>query len=431
MDEPESLHTIILSCVTFGLLILSAFISGSEVAFFSLTETDLNELSENKENKTNTLQQLLNKPKKLLANILIANNAVNILIVLLFANLGDVFFKEINNTISLYFFSISVRTFIEVGVITFLILLFGEVLPKVYANRNPKRFALLMAPFISVISKLFVLFSTPLIQLSNVIEKQLSKKKSNFSVEDLSQALELTSEEATTDEQKNILEGIVNFGNTETVQIMIPRTDISALNISETFSSVLIKIKAQGFSRTPVYDESLDEIKGVLYTKDLLPYLHKNNFDWQKLIREPFFVPENKKLDDLLIDFKEKKNHLAIVVDEYGGTSGLVTLEDVIEEIVGDISDEFDEEDLPYSKLDDKTYVFDGKISLKDFCKVLKLNEVDFEKHQGESETLAGLILEVSGKFPRKFEKINFMNFQFTIEAMDRKRIRQVKVSLD
>ena len=428
MADPELLQTILYSCITLALLITSAFISGSEVAFFSLTETDLDELEDK---KGSTLKTLLKKPQKLLANILIANNAVNILIVLLFDNLGKVFFKNLNRSIDLFFFNLNIRQLVEIGLVTFLILLFGEVLPKVYANRNAKKFALLMAPIINVLTKIFFLFAEPLIRISDILEKQLRKKKSNFSVEDLSHALELTSEEATTDEQKNILEGIVNFGNTETVQIMTPRTDISALGITETFTSVLIKIKAQGFSRTPIFGESIDEIKGVLYTKDLLPYLHKQNFDWQKLIREPFFIPENKKLDDLLIDFKEKKNHLAIVVDEYGGTSGLVTLEDVIEEIVGDISNEFDEEDLPYSKLDDNTYVFDGKINLKDFCKVLKLEESDFEKHQGESETLAGLLLEISGKFPRKFEKINFQDFQFTIESIDRKRIRQVKVNLN
>lgn len=418
----------IINCIsTITLLVCSALISGSEVAFFSLTQKELDEIKNEESSNAKKAFDLISNPKKLLANILIANNAINILIVLLFSSLGDVFFKHLTYTI----FSISVRFLIEVVLITFVILIFGEVLPKVYANKNSKKFALLMSPVLLFLSKIFGVVSYPLIGLSNFIEKYLSNSKSNFSVDDLSQALELTSEKETTTEQKNILEGIVNFGNTETVQIMNPRIDISAISKASTFKEILDNIAKNGFSRNPVYDNNnIDEIVGVLYAKDLLPHLHKQNFDWTTLLREPFFVPENKKLDDLLIDFQERKNHLAIVVDEYGGTSGLVTLEDVIEEIVGDISDEFDQDDLSYSKIDDKTYVFDGKINLKDFCKVVNLDEMSFEKDKGESETLAGLILELSGKFPRKFEKINYQNLTFTIEAIERKRIKQIKVAI-
>jgi gliding motility-associated protein GldE len=242
--------------------------------------------------------------------------------------------------------------------------------------------------------------------------------------------LELTSDDATTKDEKNILEGIVAFGNTETVQVMKPRIDIFAIADDASFTEVLSKITTNGFSRNPIYHENIDEIIGVLYAKDLLPHITKKDFNWQTLIRSPYFVPENKKLDDLLADFQEKKNHLAIVVDEYGGTSGLVTLEDVIEEIVGDISDEFDTDDLSYSKLDANNYIFEGKTVLKDFYRVLEIDEAPFEELKGEAETLAGFILEISGKFPKKQEKISFENYLFTVEAVDRKRLKQLKVTL-
>ena len=259
----------------------------------------------------------------------------------------------------------------------------------------------------------------------------MEKKKTNLSVEKLSQALELTSDKATTKDEQKILEGIVSFGNTETAQIMTPRIDIFGLSINESYEVVVNKIIKKGFSRNPVYKENIDEITGVLYAKDLLPYLNKKDFKWQQLIRDPYFVPENKKLDDLLSEFQEKKNHLAIVVDEYGGTSGIVTLEDVIEEIVGDINDEFDDDDLSYSKLDSHNYLFEGKTNLKDFYKILEIedNEV-YENNKGESETIAGFILEVHGKFPRKNEVIKFHNHSFKIESMDKKRIKQIKVTI-
>lgn len=431
MPDPSQYIHIIHILTTVLLLICSAMISGSEVAVFSLTQLDLDDIQEQGSKNGKLLIKLLKDPKNLLANILVANNAINILIVLLSATIYDFYFQDFTNAIHLLGWEVGIRYLIEIPLITFLLLLFGEVLPKVYANRNAKKFALTMIPYLNMIRKLFFIFSKPLTGLSNVIEKRLRNSKSNFSVEDLSQALELTSEDETTTEQKNILKGIVNFGNTETVQIMIPRTDIDAISKNSSFTDVLDTISKNGHSRTPVYDSNIDEVVGVLFTKDLLPYLNKKTFNWFLLIKEPLFVPENKKLDDLLTDFQEKKNHLAIVVDEYGGTSGLVTMQDVIEEIVGDISDEFDDIDLSYSKIDDKTYVFDGKINIKDFCKVLHLNESIFEKDKGESETLAGLILEISGKFPRKFEKINYTHFTFTIEAIDKRRIKQVKMTIN
>lgn len=406
------------------LLLLSALISGAEVAFFSLSKEDITKASESKSTILKTVVELLEKPQKLLATILISNNFVNILVVLIFAYIGDVVFSEIT--------SVELKFGVEIVLVTFLILLFGEVLPKVYATRNSLKFASFMAYPLKVLNSLLTVVSLPLMSLTNVIENRLGKKQSNLSVEKLSQALELTSNEATTKDEQKILQGIVNFGNTETSQIMIPRIDIFALSFEESYEKVVTNIVDKGFSRNPVYKENIDEIIGVLYAKDLLPHLNKENFKWQQLIREPYFVPENKKLDDLLKEFQEKKNHLAIVVDEYGGTSGIVTLEDVIEEIVGDISDEYDDEDLSYSKLDANNYLFEGKTNLKDFYKILEIQNTEFfEENKGESETIAGFILEVCGKFPRKKEIIKFNNYSFKIESIDKKRIKQVKITIN
>ena len=411
------------------LLISSALISGSEIAFFSLNQTDINELSNNGKEK-NVVVTLLERPRKLLATILITNNFINILIVLLFASLAETLFGDFNISLDLYFFAVPIRFLLEVLLVTFLILLFGEVLPKVYASRNALLFAKKMSKFIHTVNILLTPFSMPLIAITKWVEQKLGSKASNFSVETLSQALELTSRDATSKDEQKILHGIVNFGNTETVQIMKPRIDVFALSDTETYEEVLSKILTNGYSRNPVYSENIDTIIGVLYAKDLLAHLNKKTFDWQTLLREPFFVPENKKLDDLLADFRAKKNHLAIVVDEYGGTSGVVTLEDVIEEIVGDINDEFDDEDVSYSKIDANNYIFEGKTSIKDFCKILDDEDEEiFEEEKGESETLAGFILEISGKFPKKGAEIKFKNYTFTIEALDKKRIKQVKAT--
>lgn len=402
------------------LLICSALISGTEVAFFSISQIEIDNLSEKSKGKS-IVVKLLENPKKLLGTILITNNFINILIVLIFASLGEILFSELSS---------GVKFFIEVVLVTFLILLFGEVLPKVYATRRSMQFANFMAKPIQLLNTILTPLSSPLIKLTSVVENKLGNKNNNLSVERLSQALELTSDNATTKEEQKILEGIVTFGNTETVQIMKPRTDVCAISDETSYAEVLKIILKNGYSRNPVYHENIDTIVGVLYAKDLLKHLNKTTYKWQSLIREPFFVPENKKLDDLLSEFQEKKKHLAIVVDEYGGTSGIVTLEDVIEEIVGDINDEFDDEDLSYSKLDENNYIFDGKITIRDFCKVLgDDDEEKFEEEKGESETLAGFILEVSGKFPKKGEKINFSNYTFTIEALDKKRIKQVKAT--
>lgn len=406
--------------ILFALLLTSAMISGSEVAFFSLSKTQLNE--DNQSKKTVLVIQQLDRPKKLLATILIINNFINILIVLLFAYLGQFIFSGIKST--------ALRFTLEVVLVTFLILLFGEVLPKVYANRNALKFASLMVFPIKILNVILSPLSIPLLKLTSIVERRLGTKNSDFSVETLSQALDLTSEEATTKEEQKILQGIVTFGNTETVHVMCPRTDVFAIPESDEFSDVVKKIIKNGHSRIPVYKENIDTIIGVLYSKDLLPHLNKKTFKWEKVLREPFFIPENKKLDDLLKEFQEMKNHLAIVVDEYGGTSGIVTLEDVIEEIVGDISDEFDDDDLSYSKLDDNNYVFDGKIALKDFYKAIKVEDSIFEDHKGEAETLAGFILEINQNFPKRNDIILFKDYTFKIEVLDKKRIKQIKVTI-
>ncbi|MBS9766262.1 MAG: gliding motility-associated protein GldE [Flavobacteriaceae bacterium] len=419
-------YSLIISCVVlFILLICSALISGAEVAFFSLSKTDIKNLSEENEAEKN-IRLLLQKPKKLLATILIANNFINILVVLLFSYVGTFLFHSISSYV--------IRFLVEVVLVTFLILLFGEVLPKVYATRNALLFASKMALPLKIINYLFSIVSIPLLFLNTLVEKAFGKKSSNFSVEKLSQALEITSDTATTDNEQKLLEGIVSFGATETEQIMTPRIDIFAISTEDSYQEILPKVIEKGFSRNPVYKDSIDDIVGVLYMKDLLPHLDKKDFEWQTLLKEPYFVPENKKLDDLLKEFQEKKNHLAIVVDEYGGTSGIVSLDDVIEEIVGEISDEYDDDDdLSYTKLDDNNYLFEGKTTLKDFYKILDIEDetIDlFEKSKGESETLAGLMLELSGKFLKKNEKVVFHNYLFKVNSIDKRRIKEVKVTL-
>lgn len=410
------------------LLICSALVSGAEVALFGLSPTEANEIEEQKTPQGIILIKLLERPKKLLATILIANNAINIGVVLLFNVIGDTLFSNINQFI---FGLVSLRFLLEVIVATFLILMFGEILPKVYANRNRMSFSNFMAYPLRVLDFLFSPLSLPMRSGTIFLYKKLGKGKSNLSVDHLSQALELTSDGDTTREEQKILEGIVSFGNTDTKQVMRPRIDIFSLNDQMKFLEILEEIKKNGYSRIPVYSENIDNVKGVLYVKDLLPYLDRKSFNWMTLIREPYFVPENKKLDDLLAEFQAKKNHLAIVVDEYGGTSGIVTLEDIIEEIVGDISDEFDDEDLIFSKLDDHNYVFEGKTTLKDFYRVVKLeDEMIFEENKGESETIAGFVLEIAGSFPKRGEKIVFDNFQFIVESLDKKRLKQIKVTL-
>ncbi len=402
------------------LLIFSALVSGSEIAFFSLTPAHLDKLEKNKQGQV--IKRLLHKPKKLLATILVANNFINIAIVIL----STYATKDLLQNIEGWW-----KFVIEVVLVTFLILLFGEILPKVYANRNPVQFSLFMATPLLVLEKIFYPVSVFLIKSSNIVEQRLKKRSEHISIDDLSQVLDLTDDGETTQEEKDLWEGIVSFGETEARQIMRPRIDVFALEDDMPFDKVIKAVSKHGFSRIPVYHENMDNIIGILFAKDLLPYLDQTEFDWIKLLREPFFVPENMKLDDLLKDFQEKKTHLAIVVDEYGGTSGIITLEDVIEEIVGEITDEYDHDEQHFTRLDNNTYEFDGKIPLKDFYKIIDLSEDEeehFESQKGDAESLAGFFLEHSGSFPAKNDQIKIKGFKLTATALDGKRIKKIRV---
>ena len=404
------------------LLLASALISGAEVAFFSLTPAVFSQANESQAKRIGLIKKLLSHPKRLLATILVTNNFINIAIVLLFAHLSTTLLSGITNDL--------LKLFVEVVVITFIILLFGEILPKIYANRNNLSFSTFMAGIIHKLDAYLLFFLTiPMSRFTLFIEKNLGQRSNSFSIDELSQALELTEQSDTTLEEDKILQGIVSFGNTETKQVMCPRVDVFALSIDLPLKDILPQIIDHGFSRIPVYRKGLDEIVGVLYSKDLMSNLDKSDFNWTKLLREPYIVPENKKLDDLLKEFQQKKIHIAIVVDEYGGTCGVVTLEDLIEEIVGDITDEFDDEDIEYSTIDANTYVFEAKVGLKDFYRITNCPAIEaFDKAKGEAETLGGFILEVAGQLPSLRQKINFNSCQFTIESVDKKRIKRVKV---
>ncbi|MDX5449080.1 MAG: gliding motility-associated protein GldE [Bacteroidota bacterium] len=404
------------------LLILSALVSGSEVAFFSLKPTELEELRNSDDKNDDTILKLLDDPKRLLATILINNNFINVAIVIVSALITDkVFDFEANPLLGFI---------IDVLLITFLILLFGEVIPKVYATINRMGFARFMAVPTKKSMRLLVPLSNLLIRTGRIFESDGHRRQ--LSVDDLEHALELTDDKATTDEEHKILRGIVRFGSTTVKQIMKPRMDVVTLEWNDSYEEVLDVVVNSGYSRIPVYLDSFDHVKGVLYIKDLLPYIEaQKDFDWKQLLRDPFFVPETKKIDDLLKEFQHKRVHLAIVVDEFGGTSGIVTLEDVIEEIVGDISDEFDDEELVFSKLDNYNYVFEGKTSLMDFVRVLNIDGTPFESNKGESDTLAGFILEISGKFPEKNEVIEFPPFTFKVESLENRRIQRIKVTIN
>jgi gliding motility-associated protein GldE len=411
------------------LLICSALISGAEIAFFSLTATDFEDESSENELSGNMaiVQKLLTKPKKLLATILVANNFINIAIVLIFASLSNSMFSGITDS----YYGVNLRFLVEVGIVTFVILLFGEILPKVYASRKSVQFASFMAIPLNILDTVLSPISSTMQSGIQYIEEKFGNQKPNISVDQLSQALELTSEEDKLNEDHKILQGIVTFGNTDTKQVMKPRMDIFALDETASYESIMPDIIANGYSRIPVFKENIDSIIGILYVKDLMPHIDSKELEWNKLLRKPYFVPENKKLDDLLNEFKEMHMHMAIVVDEYGGTSGLISLEDIIEEIVGEISDEFDDEDLVFSKLDENTFVFEGKTPMKDFYKVIKLEiPTLFENTKGDAETLAGFLLEVSKSFPKRGEVIKFHNYTFTVEGFENKRINQIKVSI-
>ncbi len=404
------------------LLICSALMSGSEVAYFSFRPEDIENLKMNKDKQSKTILKLYNNPEKLLSTVLVANNTVNIAIVLLAAFLSSRIFD---------FSSEPVLGFIiNVVLITFLLLFFGEVMPKVYASRNHITLALFMAYPLTLLEKVFQPVTFLLIFSSKFVKKRTGTRRSNISMDDLSDALELTSEDFQEDEK--ILKGIVNFGNINVSAIMCPRIDVTAIDIKSGFDKIVPVIIESGFSRIPVYSGSFDTVKGILYAKDVLPYTNNpDSFKWQALLRPPYFVPETKKINDLLKEFQTRKIHMAVVIDEYGGTSGIVSLEDILEEIVGEITDENDEDQLLFRKLDEKTYIFEAKILLNDFCKVVNIEEELFEEIRGESETLAGLILELTGEIPQKGQIIKFGDFVFSIESADKRRIKEIRVEIN
>ena len=406
------------------LLIISALISGSEIAFFSLSNSEIDNNFDKNDKKVKRIKDLLKRPKRLLATILITNNFINIGVVLIFANISRVFFKGIYNPIF--------TLFLEIGFITVTILLFGEILPKVYANRNSLRFAKLMSQPIKILDSYILFFLTlPMSKMTHFLENRFGNQNENFSIDQLSQALELTSENETTKEEQKILQEIVNFGNTDTKEVMCPRIDVFALSKKENLKEIIPKVIENGFSRIPIFSDHLDKVEGILYVKDLLPHFNDFDFDWTKLLKEPFYVPENKKLDDLLTEFQQKKIHLAIVVDEYGGTSGLITLEDILEEIIGDISDEFDELSSSYSQLDKYNYIFEGKTSLKDFYKTMNIeNPQRFDEVRAEAETLAGFLLEAIQVIPMPGKNFTFEGYIFTIETIENNRIQRIKVTI-
>lgn len=439
MEPPSDSLFILFSFVTpisinmvlefIGIIVLlasSGLISGSEVAFFSLLPKEISELkaSESKREKTTAL--LLERPKLLLATILIANNFINIAIIILSTAL----------TVSLFNFGdhVLLGFLFQVILVTFIILLFGEVLPKIYAVKNKVELSSFMSLPVLWLRKITYPISILLVRSTSFIDKKFKRKVDAISVDNLSHALELTTDETTGKEEKRILQGIVNFGNTDVKQIMTSRVDVFSLDITEKFNSVKTQIIEAGFSRIPAYNGNFDKIEGILYVKDLLPHIEKeDDFEWQKLLRPPFFVPENKKIDDLLNEIQEKKIHLAIVVDEYGGTSGITTLEDIIEEIIGDISDEFDDDDITYSKLDNQNFIFEGKTLLKDFYRITDINHIEeekFEQLKADSDSLAGFVIEQAGRIPIKGEYINFGKFIFIIDAANQRKIITLKVKI-
>lgn len=419
------IYLLVFSLIGIGLLFLgSALVSGSEVAYFSLSQDQLQESEQVPSNGRKKIARLLNHPKQLLATILILNNFINISIVMLStyvtaALLGDVLS---GGTIIL---ALTI-------IITFLMVFLGEIVPKVYANQNNMAFAKRTSTLLTVSFKFFQPLAWLLIKVSNVIERRIERKGYRVSVDDLNQALDLAAEDETTEEEKGILKGIVNFGTLSVKQIMKSRMDITAIDLETDFHELMNQINKTGYSRIPVFKETIDKIEGILYIKDLLPYVtEEESFKWQELLRPGFFVPETKKIDTLFKDFQEKRIHIAIVVDEYGGTSGLITMEDVIEEIVGEINDEFDEDsDVAYSKLDSNTFIFEGKTSLMDFCKLAGVDHKAFDQVKGESESLGGLLLEINSMLPNAGEKIVFENFLFTTVAVNDKRIKKVRVHI-
>ncbi len=422
-DQPS--FFIVNGLIVITLLVLSGLISGSEVAFFSFNHNQIKDFAFSDNPKEKRINLLLHNPKRLLATILILNNLVNIFIVTIstFATWKVV---GVNGKEGVVIATLTT-------VITVLIIFFGEIIPKVYANHNGTSFAKLTSGMLLFSYKFFRPISWFLMSITNIIENRVQKKGYNLSVDEIHQALEISVEkEEVTEEEKGILKGIVNFGTLSVKQVMKSRMDITAFDKEIDFHELMNQINKNGYSRIPIFHETIDKIEGILYIKDLLPHIEKEeDFEWHRLLRPAFFIPESKKIDDLLKDFQEKQVHIAVVIDEYGGTSGLITLEDVIEEIVGEINDEFDDEfNVAYNKLDANTYIFEGKTSLNDFCKISSSDPAIFDEVKGEAESLGGLMLEISSKLPHAGEKITYRNFVFTVVAVDMRRIKRLRVHI-
>jgi len=417
---PFEKGTILGIAILFILLIISALVSGSEVAFFSLSPINKEKINERKTNSSITILKLLENPEKLLATILVANNLVNIAIVILSA--------FITNQIFDFSGSETLGFLIKVVLITFLILLAGEIVPKVYANENSLRVCHIMAFPLHILEYILRPISILLMKSTNIVNKRF-QKKDNISMDELSHALDLTT--GTITEEKKLLKGIVEFGNIEVSEISKSRVDTISVEISIPFRKLMKTVISSGYSRIPIFSETFDNIKGILYIKDLLPHLKKGDtFRWQTLIRPPYFVPETKKINDLLKEFQINKIHMAIVIDEYGGSSGIITMEDILEEIVGEIADEFDEDEKTFTRLNDRTFIFEGKTLLNDFFKIVNVDQEIFENIRGEADTIAGMILEIKGEIPAAGEIIQIKNYTFDIEEVSNRRIKQIKVTI-
>jgi gliding motility-associated protein GldE len=425
MADPASIEPfeqIILSAILLILIILSAMVSGSEAAFFSLSPADKEELKSDNGKGATYVSKLLDKPKELLATILITNNFVNVGIVILSS-------KLLHDLLSS--FTGITKLLMEFATITMVLLLLGEVIPKIYATKRALSFSKLMGRPLFFMNRIPPIswIRAGLVQGTKFIQRRAKKGKVQLSTDELEQALALTKEDDTSDDDHKILEGIVKFGSTEVRQIMKPRMDVHAIESGDSFEGIIEKILEWGHSRIPVYEGSFDKVIGILFIKDLLPHLSKKEtYNWVSLIRKPFFVTENRKIDDLLKDFQEKKIHIALVVDEYGGTSGIVTLEDVLEEIVGDITDEFDDDEIVYTKVNDKTYLFEGKTALVDFYKVMDIQEDELDIETQAADTIGGLMIEVAGKILRNNEYVTIGNLKLIVESSDKKRIKMIKV---
>jgi len=416
-------NTVFSLLVLLLLLAVSALISGSETAFFSLKPTDLNALKEEASEQNKKVLHLREIPKTLLATILIVNNLVNVSIVILSSYITFNLFDFSQNALAAFL--------IQVVVITSLILIFGEIVPKIYANKKPLRIAQMMAPVLLVFIYIFKPLSAALVGSISFLDKHLANKTHSLTMSELSAAIDITSDETTPPAEKKMLKGIATFGEKEVRSVMKSRVDITAIDVKASFDKLIDMVLNSGFSRIPVFEGNLDKVLGILYIKDLIPFLSNDDIDWKKLIRPAFFVPENKKINDLLQEFRQKKIHMAIVVDEYGGTAGLLTLEDIIEEIVGDISDEFDKvpDDSFYKKTGQGIYVFEGRSNLVDFIKVMDLEDHYFENVQGDSDTLAGLLLELEGRIPENGVQVKCKGFLFEVVDADTRRIKQIKVT--